>query len=232
MAFNGSGGGNPRYGRDAHGTHPPVAGVPFQYNGQTHYYTPMGQPAWPYAPQPFVGQFPAMVPGSAPYLSATSQIPVTAQPSVMAQAQGPMPVPDRGFRTCSMRNTTGGYGCEPGYNYFFPAEHTKIHVLKTGSTPPWQLPPNFAIQFHACHVPVNTTVAELMKGFGAKNSVPKKNVITEVCPGGGGKWYKGIEARGDNFELLKKPIKDLGWDATRTGLRGQKKVVYIYVQKD
>ena len=131
-----------------------------------------------------------------------------------------------------MRNTTGGFGCEPGYNYFFPTKHTKIHVLRTGATPPWQLPPNFAIQFHACHVPVNTTVSELMKGFGAKNNVPKLNVITEVCPGGGGKWYKGIEVTGECFDMLKKPIKELGWDETRTGLRGEKKVVYIYVQRD
>ncbi|CAK7241924.1 MAG: hypothetical protein STHCBS139747_003397 [Sporothrix thermara] len=232
MAFNGfvgagGGGGNPRYGRDANGTLPPASGFASQRPNLVQYYTPTVPSTWPYVQQ----QVPMAIPGSS-YLTGTSaQVPMINHPPAIPQGQGPQPTLDRDFRTCSMRNTTGGFGCEPGYNYFFPAEHTKIHVLKTGSTPPWQLPPNFAIQFHAIHVPVNTTVEELLKGFGAKNPLPKKNVITEVCPGGGGKWYKGIEASGDNLDLMKKPIKELGWDATRTGLRGQKKVVYVYVQK-
>ncbi|CAK7232701.1 hypothetical protein SCUCBS95973_009191 [Sporothrix curviconia] len=232
MAFNGfgggnGGGGNPRYGRDASGPLPPASGFPGQRPNVVQYYAPAAPSTWPYGQQ----QIPMSMPGN-PYLTGTSaQVPMINHPPAIPQGQGPQPTIDRDFRTCSMRNTTGGFGCEPGYNYFFPAEHTKIHVLKTGSTPPWQLPPNFTIQFHAIHVPVNTTVAELLKGFGAKNPLPKKNVITEVCPGGGGKWYKGIEASGDNLDLMKKPIKELGWDATRTGLRGQKKVVYVYVQK-
>lgn len=233
FGHGGGGGGNPRYGRDANGPLPPATGG-FPGGRPVQYYNPAVPGGWPYAQPQYIGQLPVSMAGNPLYLTGPqqgNQIPMINHPPAIAQGQGPSPTHDRNFRTCSMRNTTGGFGCEPGYNYFFPAEHTKIHVLKTGPTPPWQLPPNFAIQFHATHVPVNTTVAELMKGFGAKNPLPKKNVITEVCPGGGGKWYKGIEVSGDNLDMMKKPIKELGWDGTRTGLRGQKKVVYIYVQK-
>ncbi|KIH93816.1 hypothetical protein SPBR_06178 [Sporothrix brasiliensis 5110] len=238
MAFNSfgggtGGGGNPRYGRDSNGPLPPATGFPTAR--PMPYYTTAMPGGWPYAQPQYIGHVPMTLPGNQVYLTAappnSAQIPMINQQPALTQGQGPQPALDRNFRTCSMRNTTGGFGCEPGYNYFFPAEHTKIHVLKTGPTPPWQLPPNFAIQFHATHVPVNTTVAELMKGFGAKNPLPKKNIITEVCPGGGGKWYKGIEVSGDNLDMMKKPIKELGWDGTRTGLRGQKKVVYVYVQR-
>lgn len=37
-----------------------------------------------------------------------------------------------------LRNHTGGVGLPPGYDYAFPTEHCKIHVFKTGATPPWQ----------------------------------------------------------------------------------------------
>lgn len=238
MAFSGfGGGGNPRYGRDLNGALPPATGFSGVNARPGQYYTagvpgvPGVPSGWPYnQPQYFVGQGQATNPMHLTAAAAGRQINTINHPPAIAQGQGPSPTHDRNFRTCSMRNTTGGFGCEPGYNYFFPAEHTKIHVLKTNPTPPWQLPNNFLVSFHAAHVPVNTTVAELMKGFGAKNPLPKKNIITEVCPGGGGKWYKGIEVSGDNMDMMKKPIKELGWDGTRTGLRGQKKVVYIYVQ--
>lgn len=236
MSCNGISGGNPRYGQDPYGPPPVSVGVPglraFPQQHMSRHIIPPFDNSVPYYCSTTQG--PRLVP---PYFSSTfvpSHLSISGQPPIGSQGQGQRRQPqlDGDFRTCNMRNSTGGFGCEPGYNYFFPSEHTKIHVLKTGSTPPWQLPANFAIQFHACHVPVNTTVAELMKGFGAKNSVPKMNVITEVCPGGGGRWYKGIELRGDDYESMKLPIKELGWDATRTGLRGEKKVVYIYVQKD
>jgi hypothetical protein len=132
----------------------------------------------------------------------------------------------------NMTNSTGGVGCEPGYNYFFSPEHTKIHVLKTGATPPWQLPANFQISFHACHVPVSTTIGELMRGFGATNPVPKKNKIYEVVQGGNGSWYKGLCFSGENAADMKRTLKDLGWDKSRTGLLGSKPVVYLYVTKD
>lgn len=36
-------------------------------------------------------------------------------------------------------NHKGGFGLPPGYDYAFPREHCKIHVFKTGNTPPWQM---------------------------------------------------------------------------------------------
>lgn len=146
--------------------------------------------------------------------------------------QTPAPIIDPAVPAANLSNSTGGVGCEPGYNYFFPAAHTKIHVFRTGSTPPWQLPPSFAMQFHALHVPVNTTIAELLKGFGATNSSSKKNIIFECHQGGNGRWYRGMVISGDQKDRLNTPIKDLGWDHTRTGLRGAKPVVYLYVTKD
>ncbi|KAK3690221.1 hypothetical protein B0T22DRAFT_190410 [Podospora appendiculata] len=131
----------------------------------------------------------------------------------------------------NMNNSTGGVGCEPGYNYFFPPEHTKIHVLKCGARPPWEHRPNAVFEFHACHVPVNTTVAELMAGFGATNPEKKRNVITEVVQGGGGRWYRGIILMGNDKDAMKRTCKEMGWDASRTGLPGQKPVVYLYITK-
>ena len=131
----------------------------------------------------------------------------------------------------NMTNSTGGVGCEPGYNYFFPAEHTKVHVLKCGATPPWQLPTNMTIPFHACHVPVSTTVGELLAGFGANNPNAKMNRVTEVVQGGNGRWYKGISFGGDNDKQMKTTLKELGWDKSRSGLPGDRPVVYLYVTK-
>ncbi|CAK7274707.1 hypothetical protein SEPCBS57363_006300 [Sporothrix epigloea] len=225
--YGGSGGGgNPKYGRDAGGPLPRPWGFTSQRPSAASYYVPAVNGSWPYA-QP---QISMAVLGNPCSTAMKSHVPIINNPPAIPQGQSLHPTVDRHFQSCSMRNTTGGFGCEPGYNYFFPAEHTKIHVLKTGLTPPWQLPLDSTYQFYAAHVPVNTTIAELMKGFGANNPVPGKNVITEIYPAGGGKWYKGIEASGDNADMMRKPIKELGWDATRTGLRGQKKVVYVYVQ--
>ncbi|KAK0609984.1 hypothetical protein B0T17DRAFT_545651 [Bombardia bombarda] len=129
-----------------------------------------------------------------------------------------------------MTNSTGGVGCEPGYNYFFQTENTKIHILKCAK-PPWEQRQDAAIPFHACHVPVSTTVAELLVGFGACNPIPKLNTVTEVVQGGNGKWYKGITFTGDMLPKMAMTCKTLGWDKTRTGLPGQKPVVYLYITK-
>jgi hypothetical protein len=145
----------------------------------------------------------------------------------------PQPYPniDPTMPAAQMTNTTGGTGCEPGYNYFFPAEHTKAHIFKT-NTPPWQLPPTAQIPFKAAHIPCNTTMAELLKGFGCNNPTPKKNKCFEVVSGGGGKWYKGLEVNGADKDLLKKTIKDVGWDSTRTGNPNEKPVVCLWFCKD
>lgn len=174
-------------------------GCPYPAQYQVQYpaqYPVVGYP-YPGAPYPYGG--PLQV-----------QLPMTMNNPVMPQAPGPAPAADPSFRTCNMKNSTGGIGCEPGYNYVFPTEHTKIHVLKTGSTPPWHLPANFVVYFHACHVPVNTTLSELLKGFGARNALPGMNKVTEVVPDGVGRWYKGMELRGDDLTAINKPIKEFG----------------------
>ena len=128
-------------------------------------------------------------------------------------------------------NSTGGVGCEPGYNYFFPKDHAKIHILKS-ATPPWQCAPYAQVQFNAVHVPCNVTLGELLKGFGCNNPSPKRNVVYEVVSGGGGRWYKGICFSGDMKDAMKKTIAEVGWDETRTGQPGGKPVVCLYFTKD
>ncbi|KAL1860685.1 hypothetical protein Daus18300_009028 [Diaporthe australafricana] len=158
----------------------------------------------------------------------------TANPTRFAATNhGPSgdPVINPSIPAVNMTNSTGGVGCEPGYNYFFPSEHTKIHVFKTGATAPWQLPVNFTAPFHACHVPCNTTIAQLLKGFGACNPDPTKNKVIEVHQGGNGKWYKGMVFQGDNKAAMDKTIKEVGWDKSRNGHVGGKPVVYLYVVK-
>lgn len=134
-----------------------------------------------------------------------------------------------------MTNSTGGVGCEPGYNYFFPSEHTKIHVFQTGATPPWSLPPSSraaaAVPFHAVHVPVSTTLGDLLRGFGATHADPRRNRVFEVHQGGGGRWYRGQSFGGEDARSMDLAIRDVGWDQSRTGQPGGKPVVYLYVTK-
>jgi hypothetical protein len=147
------------------------------------------------------------------------------------RAPQPHPLIDPEIPSANMTNSTGGAGCEPGYNYFFGPEHTKIHVLKT-PTPPWELPENFSVPFHACHVPTGVTIGELLKGFGATNPVAKKNRLWEVVQGGNGKWYKGLGFNaGEDADMIK-TCKEVGWDSSRSGLPGKKPVVYLYIRKD
>jgi hypothetical protein len=240
MAYYG-GGHNPLFGRDAGPPPPPGAGRGAAYGA------PQQQQVW--------GQYPGYQP-SRPYsysypqlqygIPTTPAYPTPGYPQSWAPASNatgtamtlgsrpfqPAPAIDPALPAGNMTNSTGGVGCEPGYNYFFPAEHCKMIVLKTGSTPPWQLPPNFSVGFSAMHVPCNTTLGELLKGFGATNSVPKRNRVTEVVQGGNGRWYRGMGFSGDDEADCRRPIREFGWDRTRTGLAGQKPVVYLYIQRD
>ncbi|KAK2609570.1 hypothetical protein N8I77_003066 [Diaporthe amygdali] len=165
--------------------------------------------------------------GQGPYVNNT------ANPTqfVGTNQQAGNPVINPSIPAVNLTNSTGGVGCEPGYNYFFPAEHTKIHVFKTNDTAPWQLPVNFTAPFHACHVPTNTTIGQLLKGFGACNPNPELNKVIEVHQGGNGRWYKGMSFSGDDKDSMKQTIKEVGWDSSRNGLRGGKPVVYLYVVK-
>lgn len=226
MAFFPSRGGkNPRFGRDD-GPAPPG-----RYSGSSfppffpHYGNFFGQPQ-PCFNFPFASSMGPFIPGYPPGAPQPTSWPVggTAPPALP-------PIMDTSLPAANMTNSTGGVGCESGYNYFFASEHTKIHVFKTGDTPPWLLPPNFVMPFHAVHVPVNTTVGDLLKGFGACNPDGSKNRVFEVHQGGAGKWYKGMCFKGDDGDAMGKSIKSIGWDATRTGLPGGKPVVYLYVTK-
>ncbi|OLN87669.1 hypothetical protein CCHL11_05633 [Colletotrichum chlorophyti] len=224
----------PRYG-EAYMPHPGWA-QPGIYGGYGNYY----YPSYPYVSYPAAA--PTPYPGSTAYTWPNMHAPPPGgyntyplQPGGQSQyaartAQG-FPALDPRNPAAQLSNSTGGTGCEPGYNYFFPAAHTKIHVFRT-STPPWQLPANARIQFSAFHVPVNTTLAEVLKGFGATNPTPKKNRCFEIVQAGNGKWYKGLCFSGDDKDMMKKAIAEVGWDATRTGQAGGKPVVCVWLVKD
>lgn len=229
------GGHNPAWGRDT-GPPPPTArqpfgypiGIPQQYSGLS----PQVAPSF-FAPPPPPQQqqyHPGWNYGASPSLSPPQAPPPMAVPNVGRHPTG-QPVVSSALPAANMTNSTGGVGCEPGYNYFFPSEHTKIHVFQTGDTPPWNLPESHgrAVRFHAVHVPVNTTIGDLLRGFGATNPDPKKNRVFEVHQGGNGKWYKGLAFSGDDSENMDRAIKEVGWDQTRAGLPGGKPVVYLYV---
>lgn len=176
------------------------------------------------------------MPGMAPVHPLFSMPPATYGPPPMygpPPAYGPAPpVVDPEFPAGVLNNSTGGVGNEPGYNVFHPKEYTKIHVFRTGETPPWQLQPNFAFEYMPVHVPTNTTIGELLAGFGADNPNPSKNKVWECIPGiANGKWYKGMCFSGNNGDDMKKAIKSVGWDKSRTGLPGGKSVVYLYIVK-
>ncbi|KAH9992565.1 hypothetical protein F4779DRAFT_631948 [Xylariaceae sp. FL0662B] len=157
--------------------------------------------------------------------------PVPVFPSQPGRLPNPHPVVTPDAPAMNMTNSTGGVGCEPGYNYFFAPEHTKLHVIKS-TTPPWRLPAGMSMNFGAYHVPTNTTLAELMKGFGAVNPSKKKNRITEVIQGGNGRWYRGVTFGGDESDAMKMSLSSLGWDRSRTGRPGEKPVVWLWITKD
>ncbi|KAI1162722.1 hypothetical protein F5B18DRAFT_364730 [Nemania serpens] len=209
----GQGGWNSNFGWDAEGgpasTGPPVMNpVPGMPYGATA--TMMNTPgAWPAQP--------GYVPGypSAPGYYPNQRFP-QPHPRVSANVPG-----------MNMVNSTGGAGCEPGYNYIFHDEHTKIHVFRT-KEPPWRAP-RMNYSFAKFQVPTNTTIAELMLRFGACNPNPALNRITEVVEGGGGRWYRGMIFQGDQMDV-QKTLKECGWDRSRSGR--EKAVVWLWITKD
>ncbi|KAK3376992.1 hypothetical protein B0T24DRAFT_620237 [Lasiosphaeria ovina] len=147
----------------------------------------------------------------------------------------PAPVQDPSFTAGNLVNHTGGIGLEPGYDYFFHREHTKIIVLKLpGVKAPWELTPGtdrMEIPFRATFVPANTTMAELLEGFGATNPDKARNRLTEVHENGNGRWHRGIAVCGDDPYRTGLTCREMGWDKTRTGLPGGKPAVYLYITK-
>ncbi|PHH62789.1 hypothetical protein CDD81_6681 [Ophiocordyceps australis] len=221
-----AGGWNPLTGRDSTGGCPPFApyGAPVPSPGQPYVHH-SGGPGYNYGSP--VGQGPA----GGFYTQQSFSYQPNGTGNVLPRLPQPWPVIDPTMPAAQMTNSSGGMGCEPGYNYFFPSEHTKAHVFRS-NVPPWQLPSATQLPFKAAHIPCNTTFADLLKGFGCSNPVAKKNRVVEIINGGGGKWYKGLEVGGGDKEGLKKTIGEVGWDSTRTGLDGQKPVVCLWFCKD
>ncbi|KUI71893.1 hypothetical protein VM1G_08054 [Cytospora mali] len=227
-----SSGTNPAFGRD-HGPPPPSNRRSYGPTGGYGYSYPYPHQYGYYPPQPYyygIHGHPYSMPAEPAYMSGNAH---AAHYPPMSQGQNlaTRPVINPSMPAANLSNSTGGVGCEPGYNYFFPSEHTKIHVFRTGSTPPWQLDRTFSAPFQAVHVPVNTTIGDLLKGFGATNPDAGKNKAIEVHQGGNGKWYKGLSFKGDDDGDMAKTIKSVGWDGSRNGLAGGKPVVYLYVTK-
>ncbi|KAG8158328.1 hypothetical protein KVR01_012089 [Diaporthe batatas] len=203
----------------------------------------------PMYPQQAAAYYPAYQQPQQPYWQTYSQPPVMAGQAISGPAgyfgntvhpnkydsvgryPAGVPVIEPKIPSINMTNSTGGVGCEPGYHYMFHFSHTKIHVLLTGEDPPWNLTANFAMDFYAVHVPTNTTIGDLMKGFGAVNPKAELNKIFEVHEGEGGKWYKGMSFKGDDDKAMSKTIKELGWDDTRNGQPDGKPPVWLYVVK-
>ncbi|KAM5345872.1 hypothetical protein ACJ41O_011733 [Fusarium nematophilum] len=249
-----SGGWNPVSGRDATGARPgfapagapvPSQGQPYiphiggpgyniglapQYNGYMAYGvgvapSPYGMQAQAAYGAPFQGQVGGF------QTQRTFAYQPNGTGNVLPRQPQPHPNIDSGMPAAQMTNSSGGVGCEPGYNYFFPAEHTKVHVFKS-ETPPWQLPANAQIPFIASHVPCDTKLADLLKGFGCTNPTSKKNRCFEIISGGNGKWYKGFSYGGDEKDALKMMMKDVGWDSSRTGHPDGKPVVCLWFCKN
>ncbi|KAK4217503.1 hypothetical protein QBC37DRAFT_369928 [Rhypophila decipiens] len=166
-------------------------------------------------------------PGMSPSCMAMTQYPAHANNFTSPRVPRALPTIQPAMPAANMTNSTGGVGCEPGYNYFFPPEHTKIVVIQT-ITPPWRLPANATFPMIACHISTKTTIAELMAGFGAIHPEKHKNTVSEVIQKGNGGWIKGLSFSGAEKKALKQTMGEVGWGKTRSGLPGEKPVVYLY----
>lgn len=181
------------------------------------------------APQP---PFPLYGQGTATYNGFTHPVPFfPGQQGGGQRFPNPPPPYDANYPASVMRNSTGGIGCEPGYNLVFAPEYTKVHVIRS-RTAPWRIPPGMSTTFGAYHVPCNITLGEFLEGFGATNPTPRKNRITELTSGHSGRWYKGMTVGGDDAVSMAKTLKQMGWDRHRTGRPGEKPVVWLWITKD
>lgn len=237
-----SGGWNPMTGRDTAGpaARPPMApyGAPLPATGQA-YIPHIGGPGYGYGNIPSYGSCASTYSFANPVVYGQ---PVTGAPytyvcqpnganNIFPRTAQAYPTIDPAMPAAQMANSSGGVGCEPGYNYFFAAETTKCHIFYS-ETAPWQLPANAVISFKASHIPCNTKLSELLKGFGCTNDTPKKNKCTEIVPGGNGKWYKGVQFNGGQKDFMNKTVGELGWDKSRSGHQGEKPVVCLWFCKD
>jgi hypothetical protein len=140
----------------------------------------------------------------------------------------PNPPFDNSTPGINLRNPTGGIGLEPGYNYLFPIEHCKIHVLKCPGAP-WQLETNHTVPYQAHVVPTNITVRQLMQQFGCDNPDPLKNCVHEYVQGVNGKWYKGVSVNGSEIPKMDKKLEEMGWNLWRNGR--DREIVWLWFTK-
>ncbi|KAI9745877.1 MAG: hypothetical protein M1818_000558 [Claussenomyces sp. TS43310] len=140
----------------------------------------------------------------------------------------PAPPPNDGGRPgMHVPNHLGGVGVPPGYSYLAPTENCAVHILG-GDVPPWESQNPRVLEPFI--VPTNTTIKDLMKGFGCDNLNPIKNVLTEVTQAGNGVWKRGLEIKGNNIDRMKKTIGEMGWTKERNGR--DEDFVWLWLQKD
>lgn len=71
-----------------------------------------------------------------------------------------------------------------------------------------------------------------MQNLGCTNPEAKLNKLYEVVEAGAGKWARGLSVKGDMKDMVKKEIRALGWDKTRSGGPGERPIVWLYCTKD
>lgn len=214
-------------------TGPPPPGFPPSQAHGVQYPTLFPQPPFAVSQPAFAAAVPAHI--AVPGVIGQPVMPGLYPPGWGSQAHpATAPVAHGMFPGVHLRNHTGGVGLPPGYDYAFPTEHTKIHVFKTGPTPPWRqtLWSGDASNHVKLFVPCTTTVKELMQNLGCTNGDAKKNKLHEVQEAGNGRWVKGITISGDEKDKVKKSISEFGWDKSRTGAPGQRPVVWLWCTKD
>lgn len=212
-------------------TGPPPPGTTPMDLGHAHYPMPGYYQHYPYYPQqPAVA---ARAPlGTVLAVDPAGQLyQYTSNVNGTNRLPQPPPPTDPSFPAANLINATGGAGAEPGYNYFFPTEHAKVVVLKC-AIPPWKLVPGTYsdIPFHACKVPANVTMAELLVGFGADNPDKGRNQLWEVYPQGGGRWGWKEHLMGDDEWMMQRTVREMGWVEKRGG--GEMETVYLWIVRD
>lgn len=71
-----------------------------------------------------------------------------------------------------------------------------------------------------------------MQNLGCCNDAAEKNILYECVEKGGGQWASGMRFKGDDKDKMKAQIKDWGWDKLRTGMPGQKPVVWLWATNE
>lgn len=150
-----SGGWNPVTGRDPMASRPPLApyGAPVPSQGQPYVYH-SGGPGYSFGSSGALagGAYAAQGPVGGLYPTQAFSYQPNGAGNLVARQPQSYPYIDPTMPAAQMTNSSGGVGCESGYNYFFPAKHTKAHVLRS-NIPPWQLLSTTQMPFKAAHIP-------------------------------------------------------------------------------